>query len=283
MYVLLYRTRFFGLTSSGFSEDEDACMDKTLLKGLMVLEAVTSADGAPATVDELAKRVGLTRSNAHRTLQTLMHAGYVTKDPNGGYRGTIRLFELGARQLAQLDIRKAAMPSMRVLAKQCDETVHLSVLDGIDVVYIEKIDSSHPIRAYSMVGGRAPAYAVATGKALLAHQEEGYVQRHLKNLRKYTHATLSLQELKAELSKVVRLGYAVNRGEWREGVGGLAVVIFDGMGQPVAAVGISGPLERLTSKRMKELAPLVQASARAISRSMGHRESETSAKEMQGR
>jgi DNA-binding IclR family transcriptional regulator len=132
-------------------------MDKTLLKGLMVLEAVTDVDNPPRTIDALAARVGLTRSNTHRTLQTLIHAGYVIKDDDGGgYRGAVRLFELAARQLAQLDVRKLAAPFMRALADQTGETVHLSVLDGFDVVYIDKIDSPQPIRAYSMVGGRGP-------------------------------------------------------------------------------------------------------------------------------
>ncbi len=131
-------------------------MDKTLLKGLMVLEAVTDVDDPPRSIDALAARVGLTRSNTHRTLQTLMHAGYVIKDDDGGgYRGSVRLFELAARQLAQLDLRKLAAPFMRTLADQTGETVHLSVLDGFDVVYVDKIDSPQPIRAYSMVGGRA--------------------------------------------------------------------------------------------------------------------------------
>ena len=133
-------------------------MDKTLLKGLMVLEAVTDVDNPPRTIDALAARVGLTRSNTHRTLQTLIHAGYVIKDDEGGgYRGAVRLFELAARQLAQLDVRKLAAPYMRTLADQTGETVHLSVLDGFDVVYVDKIDSPQPIRAYSMIGGRAPA------------------------------------------------------------------------------------------------------------------------------
>jgi IclR family transcriptional regulator, KDG regulon repressor len=254
-------------------------MDKTLLKGLVVLEAVTDAENQPKTIDELASRVGLTRSNAHRTLQTLIHAGYVEKDEQaGGYRGTIRLFELGARQLAQLDVRKVAMPAMRALADKTKETVHLSVLDGFDVVYIEKIESDQPIRAYSMVGGRGPAYAVATGKALLAYQPDGYVERYAKALSKHTSATLtSLPALKEALSKVVRLGYATNGGEWRDGVGGVAAVVFNGLDRPIAAVGISGPLERLTPKRMKAFAPAVQACALTISRAMGYRRNDFAA------
>ncbi|WP_233237070.1 IclR family transcriptional regulator [Bordetella sp. LUAb4] len=249
-------------------------MDKTLLKGLMVLEAVTDVDAPPQTIDALAERVGLTRSNTHRTLQTLMHAGYVTKSDDGsGYRGGIRLFELAARQLGTLDVRRLATPYMRELADKTGETVHLSVLDGMDVVYIDKIDSPQPIRAYSMVGGRAPAYAVATGKALLAFQPEGYLESHAEGFDKHTSATLtSLPRLKDELRKTVRVGYALNRGEWRDTVGGIAVVIFNALGDPIAAIGISGPLDRFTTAKIKQWVPEVQACARAISGLMGHQD-----------
>ena len=247
-------------------------MDKTLLKGLMVLEAVTDVDNPPRTIDALAARVGLTRSNTHRTLQTLIHAGYVIKDDEGGgYRGAVRLFELAARQLAQLDVRKLAAPYMRTLADQTGETVHLSVLDGFDVVYVDKIDSPQPIRAYSMIGGRAPAYAVATGKALLAYQSDGYVERYADQLQRHAGHHRHHAAAQDELRKVVRAGYAINRGEWREGVGGLAVALFNSLDQPVAAVGISGPLDRLSAARMKQLAPDVAACAQAISQGMGYR------------
>jgi IclR family transcriptional regulator, KDG regulon repressor len=248
-------------------------MDKTLLKGLMVLEAVTEVDHKPRTIEELASRVGLTRSNTHRTLQTLAHAGYIVKDEaSGEYRATVRLFELGARQLAQLDVRKLAQPAMRKLADLSGETVHLSLLDGVEVVYIDKIDSPQPVRAYSYIGGRAPAYAVATGKVLLAHQPDGYIARYAHALQAHTPRTIAtLEALEDEMRRIRRQGHAVNRGEWRATVGGVAVAIFNGMGQPVAALGISGPLERLTGARMKELVPAVTACAREVSELLGHR------------
>lgn len=247
-------------------------MDKTLLKGLSVLEAIADMQGEARVIDDVAARVGLTRSNTHRTLQTLMHAGYVERDPvNGGYRGTMKMFALGVRQLGQMDVRKIAPPYMAVLAKETGETVHLSVLDGADVIYIDKIDSVQPIRAYSMVGGRAPAHAVATGKALLAAQPAAYLDALPKKLPRFSPTTIVDRELlKSELAKAARVGYAVNRGEWREAVGGLAAPVFDGFDRPVAALGISGPLERLTVSRMKELAPRVVEVTAELSRSLGH-------------
>lgn len=248
-------------------------MDKTLLKGLMLLEALADQSGKPVTIPVLAEQVGLTKSNTHRTLQTLAHAGYATRDEvTGNYRSTFKLFELGAKQMAQIDVRQFASSHMRALVELTQETVHLSILDGGSVVYVDKIDSAQPVRAYSVLGGHAPAYCVATGKSLLAHQSPEYIERNLKELTAYTKATITdLPTLKAELARAAANGYAVNRGEWRESVGGVAAPIFDAFNTPVAAIGISGPLERLSAKRMKELAPAVQEAASKISRAMGYR------------
>lgn len=247
-------------------------MDKTLLKGLGVLETLADMHGEARTIDDVAARTGLTRSNAHRTLQTLIHAGYVERDPvDGCYRGTMKMFALGVRQQGDLDVRKIAPAYMAILAKETGETIHLSILDGQDVIYIDKIDSVQPIRAYSMVGGRAPAHAVATGKALLAAQREIAWDLMPAQLPRFTPATIVDREvLKAELAKVARVGYAINRGEWREGVGGLAAPVFNGFERPIAALGISGPLERLTVARMKEVAPRVVEVTADLSRAMGY-------------
>lgn len=246
-------------------------MDKTLLKGLSVLETLAGMDAGARSVDDVADRVGLSRSNAHRTLQTLVHAGYIERDAAaGGYRNTMKMFALGVRQLGKLDVRKLAAPYIARLAKDSGETVHLSVLEGMDVIYIDKIDSVQPIRAYSMVGGRAPAYAVATGKALLAAVGEAYLARSAKRLERYTSTTIvELAALKADLAKAARVGYAINRGEWREGVGGVGAPVFNGFCKPVAAIGISGPLDRLTQVRMKAFAPAVMAAAAGLSRDLG--------------
>lgn len=247
-------------------------MDKTLLKGLMLLEALAEQNGRPVTIPVLAEKVGLTKSNTHRTLQTLAHAGYATRDETtGNYRSTFKLFELGARQMAQIDVRQFAAVHMRALVDLTEETVHLSILDGGLVVYVDKIESAQPVRAYSVLGGHAPAYCVATGKILLAYQTQEFIARHLIDLTGYTKATITdLPALRAELARAAANGYAINRGEWRESVGGVAAPIFDAFGQPAAAIGISGPLERLSVKRMKELAPAVQEAALKISRAMGY-------------
>jgi IclR family KDG regulon transcriptional repressor len=246
-------------------------MDKTLLKGLSVLEAIARMDIPPRSVDVVAERVGLSRSNTHRTLQTLIHAGFIERDDvSGAYRSSMKLFSLGVRQLGQLDVRRAGAQHIAELARESGETVHLSVLEGGDVIYIDKIDSVQPIRAYSMIGGRAPAHAVATGKALLA-AATGPDLAGRGALERFTENTIvDRQLLKSDLARAARLGYATNRGEWRAGVGGVAAPVFDGFGRPVAAIGVSGPLDRLTIGRMKALAPAVMHAAAALSRDLGY-------------
>lgn len=248
-------------------------MDKTLLKGLSMLEMLVESSGEVRSVEDVAAMTGLSRSNAHRTLQTLISAGYVEKSLSmGGYRSTLKMFELGARQMQSLDVRKLAHPFISQLAKESGETAHLSVLDGLDVIYIDKVDSLQPIRAYSRIGGRGPAYAVATGKALLAAQGEKYLEAYKNTLERFTPQTIDdFEALKIELAKIRRIGYAVNRGEWREGVGGVAAVIYDGFDAPVAAIGLSGPLDRLSVVRMKDLAPKVLGCSQELSKALGYR------------
>ncbi|HEY4065515.1 MAG TPA: IclR family transcriptional regulator [Burkholderiaceae bacterium] len=246
-------------------------MDTTLLKGLQILEALASSD-ASRGVSELARELGLTRSNVHRTLKTLCSAGYVRQsDSSDNYECTLKLFQLGGAVLARVNVRQVAEPQMEALAAKTRETVHLSVLDDTDVIYLSKIDSPQPVRAYSTVAGRAPAYAVATGKALLAFQPEGYAARFADRFEAFTPRTLvTISALQHEIETIRQQGYAINRGEWRESVGGLAAPIFDASRRAIAAVGISGPVERLKPAVLKSFTPDVVQAARSISRSLGY-------------
>ena len=246
-------------------------MDKTLVKGLEVLEALAQSESSRG-VSELARELGLTKSNVHRTLQTLCAAGYVRQnEASGEYECTMKIPKIAAAILGRVDMKRVAEPFMQVLAGTTQETVHLSILDDTDVFYVHKIDSPQPVRAYSEISGRAPAYCVATGKALLAFQDDAYLQRFGERLRAHTPRTIATQvELRKELALIRQQGYAINRGEWREAVGGLAAPIFDAHRKPLAAIGISGPVERLRSPQLKSFTPEVLRAAREISEALGY-------------
>ena len=243
-------------------------MDSTLIKGLTVLEHLAGSE-TPRGVSDLARSLKLTKSNVHRTLQTLVAAGYARATPPGTYECTLKLFELASSVLARVDVRQVAEPYMRALAEQTQETIHLSLLDKVEVIYLHKIESPQPVRAYSSIGGRAPAYCVASGKALLAYQEEALT--HLPDaLPVYTPRTIaSLDLLRRELEQVRIQGFAINRGEWRDGVCGLAVIVHDAMGRPGAAIGISGPADRLSPAALRRYSEIVVDAARGLSRALG--------------
>lgn len=244
-------------------------LDQAFLKGLAVLEAMARLEGS-AGVTELANMLGLGKSNVHRLLQTLIHAGYVRQLEDSRYVLTVKLWELGAQVHKRLDLRTEALPFMEQLAAQTQETVHLSVRDGVEVLYIEKIDSPLPVRAYTAVGGRAPAANVATGKVMLAWADAATVKQAASSLHAFTPLSMtSAHELDQALQAIRRHGYAINRGEWREEVVGLAAPIRDVHGSVVGALGISGPASRLPQTGLREHAAAVMQRADSISSRLG--------------
>jgi len=243
--------------------------DKTLAKGLALLELLIvqpELDG----VTKLARALGWMPSNVHRTLQTLVDCGYVSVN-QGRYVATLRLWTLGGLVSARLDVKSILAPVLAGIAQETQETVHLSVLDGGQVVYIDKVESPQPVRAYSRIGGRAPAYAVATGKALLAYQDDDVIRRIAQHLHPFTSSTITEpDQLARELSGVRESGIAFNRGEWRDQVWGIASPVLDAEGRVVAALGLSGPADRFGPTASERFVPLVQNAGREASALMGY-------------
>lgn len=247
-------------------------MDKTLIKGVNLLQLMVES-ARPWTVSALSKALGLQASNVHRTLQTWCALGFVAQaEKTGEYHCTLKLFEWGCKVEGCFDVRPVAREHLLLLAEASQETIHLSVLEGAEIVYLDKIDSPQPVRAYSEVGGRAPAHCVATGKALLACADLQTLNQLPDPLPCPTSKSIgSLKNLKLELAQIRSCGYATNLEEWHEGVHGLGAAIFDRSGAAVAAVGLTGPASRMGEERTRELGQLVLATAEKITRALGGR------------
>jgi IclR family transcriptional regulator, KDG regulon repressor len=244
-------------------------MNNTLVKGLQLLEVLARSKN-PQGVSDLADSLSLGKSNVHRLLQALVELGYVKKDEaTAQYQVSLKLWELGAAVEAGLSIKAAASEAMNRLLARTRETVHLSVLDGEQVVYVDKLDSPEPVRAYSEIGGRAPAFCVATGKAMLAWQPQPFLSALVAHLRAYTPRTITQpQEYLREMDNIRTNGYAVNRGEWRESVWGVAAPIRGAEGTVLAAIGVSGPSTRIKPAQIKSLADEVTSAARMVEKSL---------------
>ncbi len=241
-------------------------VDKTAAKAFALLETL-AASSAPRGVSELARSLRLAKSNVHRHLSTLVALGYVKRSDKGVYEPTLKCWSVGVEVLNRLDLRRVARPHLEWLATRTDETVHLTILDHGQIVYIDKIESTHPVREFTRIGARAPAHCTATGKVLLAFRDELPSQP----LQRFTRHTIrDLRRLKAELVAVRRQGYAINLGEYGAHVNGVAAPVADHTGSVVAALVISGPAERVRAETLRLFTPLVVSAASAITQALGY-------------
>ena len=246
-----------------------AGIDKTVVKSLAMLEHLVDL-GRPSGVTELALASSLQKSNVHRILSTLRFMGYVRSNADSSYEPTLRLWELGQRIHGRMDIAAAARPHLKRLAQETDETAHVAVFDGHGVIYVETFETANPVRAHTPLGGRAPAYCTASGKALLCGQPPAVIEEVARRSVRHTPSTITRHRDLLEATQQVReRGYATNVGEFRPNVAGVAAPVTNRRGEVVAAVGIAGPLDRLRPARIRQLAPVVIAAAREISAALG--------------
>ncbi|MDG2532153.1 IclR family transcriptional regulator [Sphingomonas sp. HITSZ_GF] len=243
-------------------------MDKTIVKGMAVLEALV-ASPEPVGVSELARQVGLTKSNIHRTLQTFVELGYVAS-LNGRYSATLKIWQQGAKVIERLDLRHTIRPIMDQLARATLETVHLAISAGPEVIYIEKSEGVHSVRAFSEIGERAPAHCSATGKVFLAFHPTALRETLSQPLRAYTPRTITdPEQLEAAVADVRELGFAINRGEWEAAVGGVSAPVWGPDNQLIASMGLTLPLSRFTDENQATLITQVRAAAAEASRALG--------------
>lgn len=247
-------------------------METTIVKGLKVLESLVQS-GGPRSLTDIALQCGISKSNAHRVLGTLEACGYVTRTQGSrSYELTLRLWEMGQRVFSRVDIRSIAMPHLRALATETGETVHLSVLDNNQTLYIDKVDSTHAVRAYVNIGDRSPAYCSATGKAMLAHAPEDVVSSAGANMQRFTRHTVSSPAmLRRQLAEIREKGYSMTNGEWREGVLGFGRAILSPSGKAIAAIGVAGPEERVRQCGVDKCVSALLAAGEAIESALGFR------------
>jgi DNA-binding IclR family transcriptional regulator len=226
-------------------------------------------------VTEISNAVGLHKSTVHRLLNTLMNRGYVEKDiDSDNYMVGKRVLMLGSSVLDRMDVRTMARPYIRRLSERTNEVVHLSILDGDEAVYIDKVESlkQSSVRMNSQIGKRVPLYCTAVGKILLSSMKEEQVADLLKgkDMHKFTNNTIdSVDGYIKELEKVRKVGYSTDEMEHEEGIRCIAAPIYDRKGKITASVSISGPIFHMTEERMPEIKSELLKTAEEISEQMG--------------
>jgi DNA-binding IclR family transcriptional regulator len=227
-------------------------------------------------VSKISQELELPKSSVYGILSTLNHKGFVDKDnERSRYSLGLKLVELGNMARANLELRKIASPFLRAINQELDETVHLTILDGWEVMYIECIESAKMLRTYSVIGVRAPLSCTAVGKAILAYFPLERVDEMITTmgLPRFTERTITDRAtLLNELETIRRQGYSVDNSEHEEGVRCVGSAIRDREGKPIASISVSGPSQRISPSRDEELGRLLIEKTDGISRRLGYRD-----------
>lgn len=245
---------------------------RSLNLSLDVLELL-AAEPDRLSLSAIALRLGLSKAAVHGILSNLVSRGYAQKsDDSNRYSLGRRIWELGIAAGERIELRKLAEEDLQSLTRLTGESSQLSEYCAPgEVLYLHKINSPNPVQAYVVVGARAPAYCVATGRALLAYQPQAEIDAVCeKPLFAFTPNTITdPQRLREELAAVREQGYAINAGEYRGEIIGVAAPVRNHQGAVVAGVSVSGPAYRFDVARARSFAPAVVSAAISISRKLG--------------
>jgi len=252
---------------------------QSVVKALDVLDCLASSDSA-LSVRQVADQCGFSRPTTYRLLTTLLSRNYVQNTQDGFYQVGTEVLGLGKSVLDRLNLADVARSHIHALSRKTEETVHLSILEGTEILYVAKAESTKPVHMYCNIGTRNPIYNTAMGKAILAFlpqtRREALLQK--LTLRAHTpHTITNLPALVEHLAVVRRQGYAIDDREMEEGIRCVGAPVFDYTNEVVGAISISGPVHRMTDEQIERFAEYITSTAKTISRELGFTVADTSA------
>lgn len=238
-----------------------------------VLLAFAQTERSDLGVTEVALSLGLSKTVVHRLLTTLAGKGLLDYDADTRrYRLGALSLQLGMAYLANVDVRRLALPRMRELSARTGETVTISLRDGWARVYIDQVPAAREVRMAVTLGRPVPLHAGGSSKALLAFLEREEQERYLSAgpLTALTeHTVTEPEELWRELSGIRERGYAITFGERLADAGSIAAPLLNHRGQPAAVISICGPVDRFRPHAESMVAPLLEETT-ALSRALGY-------------
>jgi len=218
---------------------------------------------------DLARTSDVPMTTLHRLLGVLRESTLVRETAEGRYAVGSGAVVLGRAFLDGLDLREAARPAMADVVSATSETCHLGILASVHIVYIEKVDSPHPVRMYSRVGGTNPALSTAIGRAILAHSPAPVVDEVVESSRRLFGHSARAEDVQAVLEQVRRQGYSTDLQDNELGICCVGAPVFDHGGRVVAGISVSTPASRFDRAHLDETGQLVRAAAGRISAALG--------------
>jgi IclR family acetate operon transcriptional repressor len=245
---------------------------QSLTRGLSILECLARAEGG-LTLTEVAQRVQLPPSTAHRLLATLEKMGYVHHAGEvGRWQVGLQAFAVGTSFLASRDFVAQSHAYMRRLMEQSGETANLAILDGTDAVFVDQVQCREMMRTIVKLGSRAPLHASGVGKAIFASLPDEQIDAiiKVKGLPRITGNTITSPETMWSSIRVIRQrGWSFDDEEHAIGTRCVASPIYDEHAETMGAISLAGPSSRLPDERIKQLGPLVAHTAAELTHRLG--------------
>lgn len=232
------------------------------------------AASGPMGLQELSTELELNKSTVHRILNSLICMDYVRQDPETlKYSLSFKFCRISTQILSQNNMVDLARPYLKQLAEQSGEIVHLVQLDGMNAVYIDKVESAHnTVRLVSMIGKSIPLYCSGVGKAMLAEMPDEKI-RHIwkqSDIRRLTDYTVTdFAQFAKLIEDIRRNGYAMDNEENELGVRCIAVSLKSFSGKPSYAISISAPKDRMSDERIQELKEMILGAKEQILKEVG--------------
>jgi IclR family pca regulon transcriptional regulator len=240
---------------------------QSVSRALSILELFS--DKRPSlSVSQVAELTSLNRATCYRFCQTLRQLGYLEELDDRRFRPGLKAVSLAHSALSSRELPELALPYLRQLRQDTDETVNMGLLDDTEVVYVARVLSDHLISLRLYVGSRLPAYASSLGRAQLAFlppdEAEDIIDRsHLERIT--GHTIVNRRRLTADLRRIRERGYALNDQEIADGLRGVAAPVLSATGRPIAAINISIPHPLRAAGEIEDvLAPMVIRTAASI-------------------
>ena len=238
----------------------------TLGKAMAVLEIVASAD-RPLRFTDILNASDQPRGTLHRQLSNLVEEGLLCVRPDQSYELGLKLLTFASRSWAGSEFRTIAEPHLKRLQNETGETVHLAVLRGIQVIYLDKVEGTQALRLHSQIGNASPAYCTGVGKAALSVLEPAALAERISAMtfeRHTAHTLTSAKALRAEIATIRADGVAYDREEHETGIHCVAAPVHSAARALAAGLSVTGPSFRVSRKQLEGWAETVRDTANDI-------------------
>ena len=246
--------------------------NKTVVRSMEILNLFT--DHEELTFQEIIDLSGMPKTSAYRMLMSLEEMGFLEKGEDAKYRLGLIFLKFGSLVSSRLDIRRIAYPIMKELHDDVKEAINLTVRQGNEAVYIEKIDTKQKVRLYTGIGRTSPLYAGACSRIILSFLSEEELQEYISNTEFQTFALGTItdkDQLYKEIEKARKDGYTISYSELENHTSSIAAPIFDHKGEVIAGLSIAGLEANYQGDSIKKLAAKAIKAADQISLQLGYR------------